>query len=256
MNDKGQIQRSIKDTQAGNKPHNELLVLDSSIFSNVFKKDIKRVYLYKKSERLAKAIFLISPAFTNSEALLQRFESLAISLVNSAILPPGEAKEMLSKDLLALSSLLAIARAGGTLSHMNADIISREVHTLLSEIATYEEPRFFLEEGFSLAELLHEAERQPSSDGASESRPIKSPLSLERKRVSERAPKKEGYSKRQEEILSVIKDKKEVYIKDISTLLREYSEKTIQRELSQLVLSGVLEKRGDKRWTTYRLIAE
>ena len=137
---------------------------------------------------------------------------------------------------------------------MNADIISKEVHTLLSEIATYEEPRFFLEDSFSLAELLHEAERQPKADDLTQQKPIRSPLSIEKKKVSVRAEKSEGLSKRQEEILSVIKDKGEVYIKDISTLLREYSEKTIQRELSSLVAVGVLEKKGDKRWTTYRLI--
>ena len=254
MNDKGQIQRSIKDTSAGNKASNELLVLDSSIFSNVFKKDIKRVYIYKKAERLAKAIFLVSPAFSKSGVLLDRFQYLATALVDSAILPPGEAKEALSKDLLALSSLLAIARASGTLSPMNADIISREVHTLLSEIATYEEPRFFLEESFSLAELLHESERSSKTEGNTEKKSIPSPLSLEKRKVPVRHQKSDGLSKRQEEILSVIKDKKEVYIKDISTLLREYSEKTIQRELSHLVLAGVLEKKGDKRWTTYRLI--
>jgi DeoR-like helix-turn-helix domain len=254
MNDKGQIHRSIKDTTAGNKPVNELLVLNSSIFSNVFKKDIKRVYIYKKAERLAKAIFLVSPAFSKSGVLLDRFQYLATSLVDSAILPPGEAKEALSKDLLALSSLLAIARASGTLSFMNADIISREVHTLLSEIATYEEPRFFLEDSFSLAELLHEAERQPRGDDAPQKKSIPSPLSMEKRKVSVRAQKSDELSKRQEEILSVIKDKGEVYIKDVSTLLREYSEKTIQRELSSLVLSGVLEKKGDKRWTTYRFV--
>ncbi len=254
MNDKGQIQRSIKDTTAGNKPYNDLLVLDSSIFSNVFKKDIKRVYIYKKAERLAKAIFLVSPAFNTSGVLLDRFQYLATSLVDSAILPPGEAKDALSKDLLALSSLLAIARASGTLSLMNADIISKEVHTLLSEIATYEEPRFFLEETFSLAELMHESERLPKTDDISQKKSIPSPLTVEKRKLSIRDQKPDGLSKRQEEILSVIKDKGEVYIKDISTLLREYSEKTIQRELSSLVAGGVLEKKGDKRWTTYRFI--
>ena len=38
-------------------------VLDKVIFSNVFDKDIRRIYIYRKSERLAKALHLITPAF-------------------------------------------------------------------------------------------------------------------------------------------------------------------------------------------------
>jgi len=43
---------------------------------------------------------------------------------------------------------------------------------------------------------------------------------------------------------SVIKDKGTVYIKDISTVVREVSEKTIQRELQTLVLEGIITKKG------------
>lgn len=250
---KGQLQTAIKDRSTHNQSHNELFVLDSSIFSNVFKKDIKRVFIYKKSERLAKAVHLISPGFNHSPALRQRVESLALSLIDAAILPPAESRELLSKELLALSSFLSVARSSGTLSHMNVDLISKEVHALLSEIAEYEEPRFSMEESVSLAELLTESEKNQHKATAEQKRIVSRVVPEMKKTASSRAPKAEGKSKRQEDILSIIKDKKEVYIKDISTVLRDYSEKTIQRELSALVLSGVLDKKGDKRWTTYQL---
>src|SRR3954469_802068 len=94
-------------------------VLDKGIFSNIFEKDIRRVYIYKKSERLAKAIHLIAPAFLQSATLRTRMDQVAIALVDAATLPPTSAREALSRELLTLSSVLAIARTSGLLSSMN-----------------------------------------------------------------------------------------------------------------------------------------
>jgi DNA-binding transcriptional ArsR family regulator len=58
---------------------------------------------------------------------------------------------------------------------------------------------------------------------------------------------------RRESILSVIKNKNQASIKDISTLIRGVSEKTIQRELSSLVEEGIVLKKGERRWSTYSL---
>ena len=58
---------------------------------------------------------------------------------------------------------------------------------------------------------------------------------------------------RQEAILSIIKNKKEVMIKDISSQFNGYSDKTIQRELFGMVKDGILIKSGEKRWSRYSL---
>jgi DNA-binding transcriptional ArsR family regulator len=53
--------------------------------------------------------------------------------------------------------------------------------------------------------------------------------------------------------MSVIQSKGKVSIKDISTLIRGVSEKTIQRELAALIEAGIVEKQGERRWSTYSL---
>ncbi len=65
---------------------------------------------------------------------------------------------------------------------------------------------------------------------------------------------------RRNTILEIIKDKKDekghqtgVTIKDIVSLIKDVSEKTIQRELLSLVAQGVLKKEGDKRWSRYTI---
>lgn len=64
--------------------------------------------------------------------------------------------------------------------------------------------------------------------------------------------KKENLS-RKNAILKLFKKKKELTIKDISSDVFGCSEKTIQRELLTLVSSGVLDKKGERRWTKYYL---
>src|SRR6202158_3760710 len=98
---------------------NSDFVLDKIIFNNIFEKDIRRVFVYKKAERLAKALALITPAFSESPSLKSRIDSIGIAIVDAAILAPGRARAILARELLMLSSLLAIARTSALLSPMN-----------------------------------------------------------------------------------------------------------------------------------------
>ena len=227
-------------------------VLDKGIFSNIFEKDIRRVYIYKKAERLAKAIHLVGPAFASSPALRNRIDGIAMGLIDAAVLPPASAREALSRELLALSSVLAIARVGGLVSAMNAEMIAREAHLLLSEIATYEEPRLFLEDAPSLATLARTAGNTPALATSRRERGETEPRTVvkdNKGQVSDSAPR----SSRRDVIVSVLSDKGPSYIKDISTVLRDVSEKTIQRELAALVAAGTVVRAGERRWSQYSL---
>ncbi len=57
---------------------------------------------------------------------------------------------------------------------------------------------------------------------------------------------------RQDQILSALSNGVEYSIRDIVGAVPGVSEKTIQRELSRLVATGVLVKKGERRWSTYR----
>ncbi len=234
----------------------EDFVLEKSIFNNVFEKDIRRVFIYKKAERLAKAIHLITPAFAESLSLRNRIDSIAIGLVDAAIQPHSAARAALSRELLALSSVLGIAHTSGLLSSMNAELIAREAHMLLQEVAAYEEPRLFLDSAPTLSEI---AKLQNSSSSNSKTKSVTSTRSAE----GGSASGGKGHIKdtvldnnikdRRNTILSVIKNKRTASIKDISTLIRGVSEKTIQRELLALISAGIVLKQGERRWSTYSL---
>jgi DNA-binding transcriptional ArsR family regulator len=245
------------------RSHSDNFVLEKSIFTNIFEKDIRRVYIYKKAERLAKAIHLVSPAFRTAVALRDRMDAVAVGLVDAAILPPTAARDSMSRELLALSSVLSIGRTGGLLSAMNADLIAREAQQLLQEIATYEEPRLFLDEVPSLAQLAKEvgAERTlgstfRTSESSLESRTREVKTARPDKGQSKGQDKdiKDKTADRREAIVSILSSKGPSYIKDISMLIRDVSEKTIQRELQALVDMGKIAKTGERRWTMYSAV--
>jgi DNA-binding HxlR family transcriptional regulator len=61
---------------------------------------------------------------------------------------------------------------------------------------------------------------------------------------------------RKTSILNFIKENKEAQIKDILVHIGNCSEKTIQRELNELIKDGVLKKEGDRRWSKYSLLKD
>ena len=60
---------------------------------------------------------------------------------------------------------------------------------------------------------------------------------------------------RRNDVLNVVRSKGQVSIKDILSIIKDISEKTVQRELLGLVKEGVLQKEGEKRWSTYKLVS-
>ncbi|MFI5260837.1 MAG: DeoR family transcriptional regulator [Candidatus Paceibacteria bacterium] len=254
----------IQNFAANTKHHaNDDFVLEKSIFNNIFEKDIRRVFIYKKAERLAKALHLIAPAFSESVSLRNRIDAIAIGLIDAAVLPPGIARTALSRELLSLSSVLGIARTGGLLSVMNAELIAREAQILLQEVAVYEEPRLFLDDAPTLSGIAKSALKKESVSNASSAtiknpapRPAATPAASAKYKghIKDTIAAPSGAVKdRREAVMSVIRNKGSVSIKDISTLIRGVSEKTIQRELTALIESGLIAKQGERRWSTYSL---
>ncbi|MBY0110987.1 hypothetical protein K2Y00_03240 [Patescibacteria group bacterium] len=251
--DKGQGKNSKALTTQKHGADLDHFVLEKSIFSKVFEKDIRRVYIYKKAERLAKAIHMVSPAFRGSPALRDRIANISVCLVDGAVCTPNQAREVLAKELLALSSILSIARSAGILSPMNTDIIAREAKHLLEEVAGYEDPHLALEETPRLENALRSSGKAKVVKKAAPV--VVSSLVSNKGQVKGQVKAAASNGNRREAIISVLRSKGPSFIKDISTVVRDVSEKTIQRELQGLVLEGKVSKTGDRRWTTYRLIA-
>ncbi len=61
-------------------------------------------------------------------------------------------------------------------------------------------------------------------------------------------------SDRQQSILSLMQKKHSINITDIVSEIKGVSEKTIQRDLMDLIQKGQIVREGNKRWSTYRIV--
>ena len=71
--------------------------------------------------------------------------------------------------------------------------------------------------------------------------------------VSQNKKTDSAKEKRKENILKILKQKKDASIKDICILFKDCSSKTIQRDLGELINDGLVQQEGSRRWSTYNL---
>ncbi len=206
-----------------------------------------------KYGKIASAVYLITGFFTDSEPLKWKLRTLASDLVSER-----------EKDKLTLAqevrSLFHLAKNANLISETNHDILIQELGKLTHSL---EKPleKLFLSEVAPLENLpVQKVEAPVIKDKIVSNPEPKKPteyLSLEAvdkekslKQFGAVSVKKNG---RQNVIISLLKRKKEIMIKDVSPLISGCSEKTIQRELSAMVATGILRKMGEKRWSRYSL---
>lgn len=77
-------------------------------------------------------------------------------------------------------------------------------------------------------------------------------VSYEKSKIDESAPKTD---ERKQKILSLVSEKKDISIADIVSFFKEYSQKTIQRDLATLVEAGKIKRTGEKRWSRYLFVS-
>ena len=188
-----------------------------------------------KSEKLASAVYLITSFFDDKEPLKWKLRSLCGDLVSNLI----KDKNLIIKELLGFFS---IAKTAGLVSDANYDILVREFSNLENEVKKpleliFPKDQEMKEKALSLPDKL-----ESIKDNFEEKQDLKEFGAVSVKKNS-----------RQSIIIGILKRKKEIVIKDVSPLISGCSEKTIQRELSAMVQSGVLKKTGEKRWSRYSL---
>ena len=78
----------------------------------------------------------------------------------------------------------------------------------------------------------------------------KSQQAVKQKKTPKRNSAKD---ERKDNILKILRQKRNASINDICALFKDCSSKTIQRDLSDLIDEGLVVKKGSRRWSTYNL---
>lgn len=241
----------------------------------VIKDNEKAGLVARKLFRLSSAVHLITQFLEEKEPIRRRLREMSLTIPN--LLLRGGSLEGTHRRLLSrieeMALLLKTAEQGDILSEMNGGMLRRIYESIgselsqntldLNEISGFEEKDILMKNfsgktadfskrtevkdrnmSFKIMSVRNVPDRysyEKDISGSSRNEPV----SQERKKTSD--------EERAKKIIDVVKEKGKVNIKDISIVIRDVSEKTLQRDILSLVLEGVLQKTGERRWSTYSL---
>lgn len=201
--------------------------------------------IFKKTEKIVAALYLVSDLIKDREPIKWKLRERSMTLMSAALTLNDDqsfdkdfAVRTIFSDVLEILSTLSLAHMTGLLSSMNYEILRTEIEkvaSILKDNLTQEREAkgYVLSESFFKENIVLDKK---------ESSVIKDIPAI--------IPKKNN---RQETILNLLKTRSNLTIKDVAQVVTDCSEKTIQRELINMVEKGLVKREGERRWSRYSL---
>jgi len=236
-------------------------------------------YVIKRTEKLSTAIYMITSLVSDTEPIKWTLRKKSIELtlelygVRSLYLSEQNNALLNSVNLInEILSFLNISNSVSIISEMNFSVLRDEYNELRNSIIQNdskeekenvlikeilmdgEEERELISRTFNKGQNNYENVLYNKNKGQKHSanslKGSSAGLASHKRIVGESNGKNKKLDRKQT-IKDIIKQKKEVTIKDISNVINGCSEKTIQRELMSLVRDNIVKKTGEKRWSRY-----
>jgi len=226
--------------------------------SILFKGQHDLYFCYVKSEKIAHVLSVLqSRSAAESAAQMGSMVASASRLPETiAHFAAGEIElAVVLADIFSLLSAVRLANTQNVIHKENALLIADEYEALAERMTGGARlSPFVTSEDFLLPQLAPEEPQTPPQllDGRSRTDLY---IKDNKGQVKETSLKTKGHhvqeSKRAPLILGFVRKHTGSSIKDISRAVKGCSEKTIQRDLAMLIEQGLIEKRGERRWSIY-----
>ena len=186
-------------------------------------------------KKLTEALYRVTDLYPSKEPLKWGLREASLDIYNNLMSVMSDRNfrnfrnfGAITKNISDLINTLDLASLGGFISDINFGILKREYSSLKSMIDSQKE--------LVLIEQKIELE-QPQK---------RAPV------VSDRVS--DTMSIRKEKIIGIISREGKKTIKDILPIFDNISEKSVQRDLLELVKEGKLKTEGEKRWRAYSVV--
>ena len=225
------------------------------------------LYIFKKTEKITAALYLVSGLLKDDEPIKWELRDRGIDLLSSSFTAsssmPGD-KNIVIQSLFTAAletlSLLNVARISNLISEMNHRLLVREIDNIVGMLRdrlamSAEKAGYVLSESFFKTPDLFVSGFKPDNRNTRSQEPG---AGSQGHGQEERFTKGQGglqqkKTTRRETILNVLKTQSDLTIKDFAKVIKDCSQKTIQRELLELVEKGLVKKEGERRWSRYSL---
>ena len=257
-----------KDTMNKRQIDKKISLIPESVLNSNIIPDQEFLFLIKKTEKIILATYILTDFIPKEETIKKSLKDNShealegvCDFLNSRI-DRFDSVRKIKGSFIKLLTQYNLAYVAGYISQMNSQLIKDEVSNLLRIIDDFE--RELEDEKLPDLKYTHfnvdvRNKRQYKSKNAVKDtnhvKDITNTNVLNKKTVFTEYKKTNTSSNdRDYRILDIIKDKGEVSIKDISDVILDCSEKTIQRTLNKMIKNGKVEKKGERRWARYSLV--
>src|SRR3989344_3905308 len=204
-------------------------------------KDTRGQLIILRAQKLASAVYLITKFMSDEDPL--KWQLRKLSLTVSSIIDQVDLSATLD-PIRQMVALIDIALHGQAVSQMNFAIIKQEYLALRSNIIS-EQSKYNPLHQLPTPQLYQSAPTTRSALAPAPTLPTINHKTGFQPSASD--------SQRRQQIIKYIRDKGWSSIRDIASAVPNFSSKTVQRELIDLVRTGVLKKEGERRWSRYQL---
>ena len=219
------------------------------------------VYSYKKAEKIVSAIYIVTNLIKDSDPLKWELRESSMSFLASLMTLNGI--ESIDRNRLLQSffnvsvqliSFLNISFVSGIISNMNSSMIINELEKLIEYIRN-ESKSFMDSTGFILSDSFFATDIKVENSNISTQnyKGHSTPKVISNIDKNQFTNVKDKKNSRKDNIIDLLRKGSDLTIKDFVKVINDCSEKTIQRELIQLVEKGIVVKKGERRWSTYSL---
>lgn len=207
-------------------------------------------YIFKKTEKIVSVVFYIlynMPTDSRTQSHIEDIQHAARQ-VHDAVLQSLETRQYAAEDavrvtalaLISLESKLRVAHISGMVTTEIMNVIAAEIDAVLRGMNKYIKPN----QGFDTGE----------SERALQFAPVANRQKTASLKQRPREAKSENPIDRRERIKTVLEAKGTASIKDIANIITDCSEKTIQRELNDMIEDNLVKRQGERRWSVYSIV--
>jgi hypothetical protein len=233
------------------------MVINDTSYQKLVNNDDYYRHIFKKTEKIISVVFYIlnntdtdkrsethigniagKAHFAHENAL----RSLEVKLANSK-----EVLEQFAQALIALDSTLRIASASGVVSQEVLQVVASEIDTVLRSLGQY------IANDASVASMFSSQISPSTKRTATGTSPTTSAPNRALTATPSGSVKPSVAPDRRTRIQTILEAKGEATIKDISEIVTDCSEKTLQRELNAMIEESIVKRQGERRWSKYSI---
>ena len=217
-------------------------------------------HIMDKIQRLTGALYRVTDLYLDKEPIKWTLRDSALNLyVNlMSVIRPGRMSVRTSSDideiLNSISQIvctLELASLGGFVSDINFEVLKKE-YSFLKAFLEGKKGDFVSGNKLMESELISAGGDEAFKSFGNEAA-RKDNSGAPKKNCARRTPPSAGSGERRAKIVDFLRENGKKTVKEISVIFDGVSEKTIQRNLIDMVSLGELAAEGQKRWRKYRL---